>query len=238
VNESQTTPVLQIFHPDMKQRKTQPLESPPTSNNARNPTPNDHFTKTKMAKYSDNNIFVLCLYGHLTWEWQKGIRSYLHPLIFAGLYKVLAFFNLDKTPWFMIRTPRVSQSIFAAVGDLYVFKLSRLLFGQHVSQWAIFCQLMNWFMFFCITRTLSNSLETVLTVTSLYHWPCIGSSTKNSMRSRKWALVLAALACSIQPTSAIIWVYVGMLELFRTYNRLKFVLLDVAPIGESILHCF
>lgn len=39
-------------------------------------------------------------YGHLTWEWKKGIRSYLHPMLFALLYKVLAFLRLD-TPWFM-----------------------------------------------------------------------------------------------------------------------------------------
>ena len=40
-------------------------------------------------------------YGHLTWEWKKGIRSYLHPMVFASLYKVLALCHLD-TPWFMV----------------------------------------------------------------------------------------------------------------------------------------
>lgn len=27
-------------------------------------------------------------YGHLTWEWAAGIRSYVHPLLFAALYRV------------------------------------------------------------------------------------------------------------------------------------------------------
>ena len=40
-------------------------------------------------------------YGHLTWEWKKGIRSYLHPVLFAVLYKVLSILGLD-TPWFMV----------------------------------------------------------------------------------------------------------------------------------------
>jgi hypothetical protein len=40
-------------------------------------------------------------YGHLTWEWEMGIRSYLHPMLFALLYKVLAILGLD-TPWFMV----------------------------------------------------------------------------------------------------------------------------------------
>nr|CAB3445279.1 unnamed protein product [Digitaria exilis] len=42
-------------------------------------------------------------YGHLTWEWKRGLRSYLHPLIFAALYKILALLHLD-TPWFMMKS--------------------------------------------------------------------------------------------------------------------------------------
>ncbi|KAK9274821.1 hypothetical protein L1049_022073 [Liquidambar formosana] len=105
-------------------------------------------------------------YGDSTWEWKKGIRSYSHPMVFALLYKVLAFFHLD-TPWFMMKAPRLLQSIFSTVGDLYLYKLSDVLFGDCVGQWALFSQLANWFMFFCFTRTLSNSLETVLTLVSL-----------------------------------------------------------------------
>ncbi|CAM6090733.1 unnamed protein product [Calypogeia fissa] len=68
-------------------------------------------------------------YGHLTWEWKRGIRSYVHPLIFAALYKLLALMGLD-TPWIMARAPRLFQALVAAVGDLYLFKLSFRLFGR------------------------------------------------------------------------------------------------------------
>ncbi|EXB94916.1 GPI mannosyltransferase 3 [Morus notabilis] len=170
-------------------------------------------------------------YGHLTWEWKKGIRSYSHPLLFALLYKVLAFLGLD-IPWFMIKAPRLFQSLFSAVGDLYLYKLSVLLFGNRVAKWA----LTNWFMFFCTTRTLSNSMETVLTLVSLYYWPCLQSSPKKlTSMSRKFGLAIAALACAIRPTSAIIWLYIGLLELFLTQERLKFIFLDVAPIGVLVL---
>ncbi|KAG8372474.1 hypothetical protein BUALT_Bualt12G0069900 [Buddleja alternifolia] len=174
-------------------------------------------------------------YGHLTWEWKKGIRSYLHPVLFAALYKVLAFFRLD-TPWFMTRAPRMLQSVFAAVGDLYLFKFSRVLFGDMVAKWTLFAELTNWFMFFCITRTLSNSLETVLTIVSLYYWPCmrVSSSTVTS-GSRRYALAVAALACAIRPTSAITWIYVGLLELFLSSDMLKFVALEVVSIGGLVL---
>ena len=34
-------------------------------------------------------------YGYLTWEWKEGIRSYIYPLIIAGLYKLLYIIRLD-----------------------------------------------------------------------------------------------------------------------------------------------
>lgn len=87
-------------------------------------------------------------------------------------------------------------------------------------------------MFFSFTRTLSNSLETVLTLMSLYYWPCIRKSSKTtSLGSRKWALAVAALACAIRPTSAITWLYVGILELYLTDDKFIFILLEVIPIG-------
>nr|XP_043629540.1 mannosyltransferase APTG1 isoform X2 [Erigeron canadensis] len=174
-------------------------------------------------------------YGHLTWEWKKGIRSYLHPMLFAVLYKVLSFLHLD-TPLFMIKAPRLWQSMLSAFGDLYLFKLSHAAYGYRVAQWALFSQLTNWFVFYCITRTLSNSLETVLTVISLYYWPCLRVNSSNALTaSRPWALVAAALACAIRPTSAIIWVYIGFMELFVSRDRLKFVFLEVLPIGLVVL---
>ncbi|KNA07616.1 hypothetical protein SOVF_170180 isoform A [Spinacia oleracea] len=174
-------------------------------------------------------------YGHLTWEWQRGIRGYLHPLLFAVLYKVLAFLHLD-TPWIMMKAPRLLQSIFAAICDLYLYKFSDIIFGNRVAKWTLFSHLTNWFVFFCCTRTLSNSLETVLTVVSLYYWPCMRvSSSKIASSSRRWALAIAALACAIRPTSAIVWLYVVFLELLVASDRLKFIFLEAAPIGAVVL---
>ncbi|XVF47802.1 hypothetical protein PTKIN_Ptkin03bG0140200 [Pterospermum kingtungense] len=174
-------------------------------------------------------------YGHLTWEWEKGIRSYLHPMLFALFYKLLALLGLD-TPCFMMKGPRVLESIFSAVGDLYLYKLSLVLFGGTVAKWALFSQLANWFMFFCFNRTLSNSLETVLTLVGLCYWPSMrSSSNKIPSDSRKWGLALAAFACAIRPTSAITWIYVGLLELYLTHERLRFIFLELVPIGTMVL---
>jgi hypothetical protein len=65
------------------------------------------FCLNMLPKLLSNNGFAFVLvcengrYGHLTWEWKKGIRSYLHPVLFAVLYKVLSLLGLD-TPWFMV----------------------------------------------------------------------------------------------------------------------------------------
>ena len=108
----------------------------------------------------------------------------------------------------------------------------------------LFSQLVNWFMFFCITRTLSNSLETVLTVAGLYYWFTAIESSKatsivskqhaaceQSVSSRKVALLIAALSCAIRPTIAVTWLYVGLLDFIQMKSKFRFVLLDVIPVG-------
>jgi phosphatidylinositol glycan class B len=193
-------------------------------------TPDEHWQALEVAHR------ITFGYGHLTWEWEKGIRSYLHPMMFVFLYKVLAFLHLDF-PWVMMRAPRILQSVVSAYGDLYLYKFSHELFGYNVAFWALFAQLTNWFIFYCITRTLSNNLETVLTIIGLYYWPCMRSvySRKYPLLSRKWGLFAAALACAIRPTSAIIWIYVGFLELFLARDKIKFIFLEVVPIGVFVL---
>ncbi|PIA46103.1 hypothetical protein AQUCO_01600400v1, partial [Aquilegia coerulea] len=134
------------------------------------------------------------------------------------------------------KAPRLLQSIFSAVGDLYLYKFSREIFSERIAQWTLFCHLINWFTFYCFTRTLSNSLETVLTLIGLYYWPSFrDSSQKANVSSRKWGLAVAALACAIRPTSAITWLYVGLLELYQSRDRLTFIFLEVTPIGIIVL---
>eukprot|EP01018_Ginkgo_biloba_P025171 Gb_16626 [translate_table: standard] len=193
--------------------------------------PDEHWQALEVAHR------VVFGYGHLTWEWEKGIRSFFHPMVFAILYKILAIFKLD-TPWSMIKAPRLLQSIFAAIGDLYLYKLARRFFGERVSQWALFCQMTNWFLFFAITRTLSNSLETVLTTMSLFYWPLNNFSYNEacySPISRKLAILIAAFSCAIRPTSAIVWLYVGIIHLYEAHDKLKFLILEVLPIGVIVL---
>ena len=51
-------------------------------------------------------------------------------------------------------------------------------------------------------------------------------------------MAIAAFACAVRPTSAIIWLYVGLIELLTSSDRLKFVFLEAAPIGLVLLLMF
>ncbi|XP_042472701.1 mannosyltransferase APTG1 [Zingiber officinale] len=191
--------------------------------------PDEHWQSLEVAHR------IVFGYGHLTWEWKEGIRSYLHPLLFALLYKILAFLHLDK-PLFMAKAPRLFQSLFASIGDLYMYKLSKMIFDEQVAKWALFSQFTNWFMFFCITRTFSNSLETMLTLMGIFYWFSSNSSSKKfSISSRMLGLFIAALTCAVRPTSAITWQYIGLLDLFKMQSRFHFLLFEVLPIGSLVL---
>lgn len=91
-----------------------------------------------------------------------------------------------------IKLPRLLQAVFAAFSDLYLFKFSCKLQNQDVGLWALFCHLTSWFTFYCATRTLTNSMETTLTIVALYYFPWPG---KPRYRSR------FVIFCSSNPTT-------------------------------------
>ena len=63
------------------------------------------------------------------------------------------------------------QAICYAVGDLYLYKLSTKLAGPLVGQWTLLANCLSWFVFYCAPRTLTNTMETVLVIIGLYHYP-------------------------------------------------------------------
>jgi hypothetical protein len=102
----------------------------------------------------------------------------------------------------------------------------------------LFCQMVNWFTFFSMVRTLSNSLETTLTIVALFYWSITMKSkaqqNTNWMTSRQSALTVAAVSCVIRPTNGIIWIYMGVLHLFQARDRFQFLLAEVFPIGYTL----
>lgn len=131
-------------------------------------------------------------YGHLTWEWTYGIRSYVYPSIIAGLYKLLALVKLDCVE-LLVLLPRVLQALLSAYSDY------RFYLWSNKSKWSVFMIATSWFWFYTASRTLSNTLEASLTVIALSYFPWSGSECTAFL----WPV---AISVFLRPTSAIPWI--------------------------------
>lgn len=71
----------------------------------------------------------------LTWEWQHQLRSSLHPAIFGVAYKLAhwlmsALFPPSFETFVLEFLPKGIQSVFAALGDFYTWRLATSIFGD------------------------------------------------------------------------------------------------------------
>lgn len=131
-------------------------------------------------------------YGHLTWEWTHGIRSYIYPSIIAGLYKLLALVRMDCVE-LLVLLPRVLQALLSAYSDY------RFYLWSNKSKWSVFVLATSWFWFYTASRTLANTLETSLTMIALSLFPWDASESTTFL----WPVALSAF---VRPTSAIPWI--------------------------------
>ncbi|XP_071952389.1 GPI mannosyltransferase 3-like [Antedon mediterranea] len=168
-------------------------------------------------------------YGYLTWEWDIGIRGYLHPFIFAVLFKILQLLHLDF-PLFLIHSPRMLQGVFSAIGDLHIYLFAKNLTSPNIALLVLIAHLTNWFVLFTATRTLANTMEMVLTSVALTYYSVL-CQHKNSMIY----LVVVGLAVIIRPTVAIIWIPLVFQHFLVEQYKLKFIFKFLAPICISLL---
>ncbi|CAG9772532.1 unnamed protein product [Ceutorhynchus assimilis] len=160
-------------------------------------------------------------YGHLTWEWHKGIRSYGYPLIFAFIYKILQLLRLD-TPLAVIYLPRIAQAILSAYSDLCFYKWSG------TKKWAVFTLSTSWFWFYMGSRTLINTFEASLTTIALSKFPWSGTKNGNS---EKFIWIIAFLFV-LRPTSAIVWLPLCVFHLATSQKTVfRLVVSRYIPIG-------
>ncbi|BCR83238.1 putative glycosylphosphatidylinositol-alpha 1,2 mannosyltransferase [Aspergillus chevalieri] len=199
----------------------------------------------------------------MTWEWRNQLRSSLHPLLFAAVYRVAALlaFVLRLSPTLranlLIAAPKTAQAVIAAVGDFYTWKFARRIHGDGSRKnWAVLAlTVASPWQWFCSTRTLSNCLETTITVVALDLWPwewSLDSELKAARKSRssrtqerldkellnrlRQCLCLAALACILRPTNILIWVTLAGIVLYRnSWEIQKILAREVAICGSAIL---
>ncbi|XP_061203440.1 GPI mannosyltransferase 3 [Neopsephotus bourkii] len=169
---------------------------------------------------------VVFNYGHLTWEWAHGLRSYSYPLIFAGIYKALQLLALDDVQ-LLIWVPRLAQAVLAAFADVKLYSLVRHLENAETAKWVYFCQLCSWFTWYSCTRTLTNTMETLLTIFALSYYPIRGSKMGSSCKY----LALIALAIIIRPTAVILWIPLVFSHFFQEQRKADFILHSCIPVG-------
>ncbi|KAI9312154.1 Alg9-like mannosyltransferase family-domain-containing protein [Dichotomocladium elegans] len=172
-------------------------------------------------------------YGYRTWEWRSQIRSYAHPLIFAVVYKMIDALGLSETSA-LLWAPKVSQACFSAVTDYATYTLGKRVMGASVAPYILLLTLFSWYNAFIAARTLSNSMEAMFTVLSLNYWPLF-DMTASKIGEYRVALFLAACACVIRPTNAVLWLFMGTQLLLSARGFRITVLWNAFIIVSSVL---
>ncbi|XP_073509102.1 GPI mannosyltransferase 3 isoform X1 [Phyllobates terribilis] len=165
-------------------------------------------------------------YGYLTWEWSEALRGFTYPLLFAAVYKVLYWFGKDDVS-LLIWFPRLIQAVFSSIADVKLYSVMRQMENTNVAKWVYFSQLCSWFTWFCSSRTLTNTMETVLGTLALHYYPLEGSHTKNSTKY----LFFVALAFLVRPTALILWVPLLLYHFSKEQKKLDLIIHQCLPVG-------
>ena len=84
---------------------------------------------------------------NISQEWKNQLRSAIHPAIFAGVYYITSeLSNLlrlasEYRAELLLAAPKVTQAIFAALGDYYTWKLGGRVYGNGSNEaWIAVCR--------------------------------------------------------------------------------------------------
>ncbi|KZC08488.1 GPI mannosyltransferase 3 [Dufourea novaeangliae] len=91
-------------------------------------------------------------YGYLTWEWTANIRNYIYPFLISIIYRILALMSLDYVT-VLTTVPRIFQALISAYGEFKFYQWTK-------NKWTLYSLCINWYWYYCATRTLINTVET------------------------------------------------------------------------------
>ena len=157
--------------------------------------------------------------GYLTWEWNQGLRSYLHPVMFAVPMKILQLLQWDS-PFLVVLIPKLVQAVISALSDTCAMKFYQTTFGSFLDSRKCYMALYssNWFMLYASSRTLINSLETCLSTIALSLY------VQHNVNYVLWI----SISFMMRPTTAIFWIPMVFTDVI--YQRsLKTLILKMVP---------
>jgi len=201
----------------------------------------------------------------ITWEWREQLRSSMHPILFAAVYRAAAQVGdvFGATPYvkaeLLLAAPKILEAIIAALGDYFTFRLAHEIHDERMflPLFSVALSMLSPWQWFCSTRTLSNSLETTLTVLALSYWPWrwflrpvnrSAPATKEnkggtaehydqSTAGLNMALTAAAFACILRPTNIVIWatVTIMLLVLQASFAKMGTLARGALTCGSAVL---
>ena len=184
--------------------------------------------------FQSTEVAHLLVYGsgQLTWEWHVGLRSYLHPLLIACIYKLLDLTPLHSNHLAVFHAPRIFSALMFSISDLYFLKLChKLCPSKNQALFAFLNYLTLWFPYYCAPRTLANSFETALTVIALNWYPF----TRSASCISSTYIVLGLLTIVLRPTAALLWLVFGLAHLFSSQAKVDLILRTVLPSAVFVL---
>ncbi|KAF2977791.1 hypothetical protein EK904_007759 [Melospiza melodia maxima] len=142
------------------------------------------------------------------------------------MYKALQLLAKDNVQ-LLIWVPRLAQAVLAAFADVKLYSLVQHLENSETAKFVFFCQLCSWFTWYSCTRTLTNTMETILTIFALSYYPIKGSKMGNSCKY----LALVALAIIIRPTAVIPWMPLVFSHFLQEQRKADLILHHCIPVG-------
>ncbi|PPJ55718.1 hypothetical protein CBER1_08289 [Cercospora berteroae] len=200
----------------------------------------------------------------LTWEWQEGLRTSVHPYLFATAYKAVAQIcelvqaNEQFRAAALLAAPRLLQAFWAAGMDLLTWRMASKLYGSgHAASFAALAlTVLSPWQWFCSVRTFSNSMETTLTIFSLTYFPWgrflqlsterragqqrLAQDGPSSSTRLYTALAAAAAAFYLRPTNIIIWLSIsaGLVWYSRSVAKAAVLVQAAVICGSAVVVAF
>lgn len=166
--------------------------------------PDEHWQSSEVAHR------LVFGYGFLTWEWTYAVRSYVHVLPFAALFRLLRAAVVDA-PLVVAFAPRLLQAVAMAASDVCLGRLTERHIAPGAGLDAVLCSSTSWYVWFCGVRTYSSCTEAALLGAALALVPppthAVARCGKAASED-KWlvtaAALLGALALAVRPTAILL----------------------------------
>ena len=170
--------------------------------------------------------------GHLSWDWRAGIRSFVFPLPLILAFQIAKLIGGGTEDFIVHYAPIFIKSIWAALTDLFTYKLGRKYFGPLAGKWALLFTLSNPAQADIGTRALSNSVETALCAAVASIWPM----RRKDWSAKRWSLALCilGLTCLVRISAVQMFLPASLFLFLYAPNPVEVILIAI-PLMTTVV---